>query len=266
MKKFIKLLQHSQLKIFIAPLAFILFGLILGIKSNQGMQWISFIQMYLLVFITEFVSHYFYIKYDQKNQKQTPVVILYGCQILMIALFIWLLMTQHWIVSTLVLLYMLSKHLVYYPYKFSLTAYHFALNGFFQAIVLNALAYFTQAYGIESKFYQLLIPIILYQMLILIQEFDLKSLSIRKKSLPQWLNTKIVTIILFTFSNLLGLYFSLSSQTFFLIEILYLGITIFISLAIIVQPKKSYQIQNKLNYLGMAYFIYTFMYALAYVL
>lgn len=265
MKTTIKLLQHSALKIFIAPLSLIFFGLIYGIMLNQQIHWLSLIQIYLLVFISEIISHFFYIKYDAHNHQQSPMIILYVCEILLIALFIWVLMSQHWIVSILILLAFLSKHIIYYPYKFSLSPFHLILKVFFNTIVWNSLAVFTQAYGIENKFFLALIPIFIYYLLVTLQEFKLKCEFTDIQSFTLEVPMKYISILLALIAIIMAIYHSMPSKSYYFVQVLLLLITGAISIPIIIPPNNHHQIQNKINYLSSAHFLFVLIYTLSYL-
>ena len=265
MKTITKLLQHSLLKILIAPLSLIIFGIISGSIVNQQVQWLSFIQLYLLVLINELVDHFLYIHFDVKNKQQAPMFIMYACEGIFIAIFIWILMTQHLIIALLILLAHLGKILVYFPYSFSLSPYHFILKVFFNTIIWNCIAYFTQTYGIDVPFYISLIPIIVCYFVTLAQEFLLKRYFIRKPSLTSKIPKQAITIILIIIALIAAIYLSLPSQTFYLIQMLMIIILIFISVPIMIETHNHHQVQNKINYLSIAHLIFTLMYSLSYI-
>ncbi|MGX7107368.1 hypothetical protein ACWOBE_06260 [Hutsoniella sourekii] len=261
MRKFIKTLQHPLLKIFLGPLALIVFGLSVGIARGQQISWLHILLLYLIVFLSELLDHFFYLKFIQHRPERAPQALQYLCQIGLVLLTITLSFSVNWSVILLLIAYYAFLHLKYFPFPFTGSLYEFVLAVFFNGFVLNALAYATMTGNLNQSFLTSLVPIILvvtavnlsrYQALGYLKRFKFKFWG------PLSLILAIIASI-YAFSQ------SLPSHSFYLCQIVFLLISLASAQPLIVSTYQTHQCQNKINYLSTFQFFFCLSYALAYI-
>lgn len=263
MKSFTKILQHPLLKLFIAPLAFILYGAVMGAQKIGQYQWINLILLYCIVTCLEIISHFFYVRYDQQKEQQAPLFILFACEILLITLLVIFIIRQHWIISLLTVLAVAYKHLVYFPNKFSNSPYHAILNLFFYTFIWNIIAYFTQASGVYPEFIYTLIPLVLGYGAVELEQLKLKHSILRQGRKTLSLPYPYAEGGLVLLGLAVGVSFSLPSHTYYIMEMITALVAALAFVPIMVTSTGFQQSQNKINYTSSFYFIYVLTYLLS---
>lgn len=261
MKHFIRLLQSPYIKMFVAPLAPILFGLGMGLHQSQNIQWPSMLWLVLISISAHLIIHYFHIRYDQG--KQVSVSILYICEAVLVLAFIMLALSSHWTIILLLLLYLIYIHILYFPYNIADSIYGFILTVFYDGLILNIIAYYSQVSGLNQDFIKSLLPLLIFYLGSQYLVLELKSILAKRKfklNIPQgkWLALAVMAA-----GIIYGFYQSLPSQFYYLVQAIYLVINGFIILTLALPVRQSHQIQNKINYLSASELIFVFTYLLA---
>lgn len=265
MKQFIKFLQHPLLKILASPLAYIGFGLITGVTMTSQVQWLNIVLLYLIVASAHLIDHFFFLKYSQKKADATPMFLLFFCEAIIIISSVVFLMQQHLIISLLLIMYLVFIHLQWFPYKMTGTFYHYLLNVFFHAFILNVIAFYTQTNGITPSLLIALIPVVLFVAGNQLETTRLKQL-LGKAKIAFWLKGSTILSVIFSFIALgLAVYFSLPSSTFYIVQCIFFLITAVSILPTLVVTKQAKQAQNKINYYSSISLIFSILYGLSYV-
>lgn len=263
MTTFIKLLQNPLVKIFLAPFALIGVGTIVGLSSAASPNWINALLLFVIVVSSQLIDHYFHQRNVQRNHKSTPEFILYVCEGILIITSVIFILRNNWIINLLLLLYIAYIHFQYIPFPIVNTFYQYILTIFFNAFILNTVAYYSQTTSITTNFLLLLIPLALITAGITIEINHLRYLLITRKkqsTLYHWTGIGLAIVAIFA-----GVYFTLPSQSYFLAQIAYVFITLFSIIPAIVQVDNEKQRQNKINYLSTALLIFSIFYSLAIV-
>ena len=265
MKQFIKFLQHPLLKILASPLAYIGFGLITGVAMTSQIQWLNIVLLYLIVASAHLIDHFFFLKYSQKRSNATPMFLLIFCEAIMIISSVVFFMQQHLIISLLLLMYLIFIHLQWFPYKMTGTFYHYLLNVFFHAFILNVIAFYTQTNGITPSILIALIPVVLFVAGNQLEITRLKQLIVGAK-ISFWLKASTIFSVIFSFIALgVAFYLALPSSTFYIVQIILVFITTVSILPTLVATKQSQQAQNKINYYSSISLIFSILYGLSYI-
>lgn len=265
MKQFIKLLQHPLLKILVSPLAFIGFGLITGLTMTSQTQWLNIVLLYLIVAMAHLIDHFFFLKYSRKREDATPMVLLYLCEAVMVVSAVIFFMQQHMIISLLMTMYLIFIHLQWFPYKMIGTFYHYLLNVFFHSFILNVIAFYTQTNGITPEILIALVPVVLFIAGNQLETTRLKQL-LGKAKIAFWLKgSTILSVILSLLALVLAFYLSIPSSTYYVVQIIFLLITIVTLLPTLVVTKQIKQAQNKINYYSSISLIFNILYGLSYI-
>lgn len=265
MKSFIKVLQNPFMKLFLAPLALVLFGSVLGANQVGRFQFKSFFLLYLLVAVLEVINHFLRIRLDQKKTEQAPNFILIASEIILFLLYVLFSLSQHWIINILVLLAIAYNHLIYFPYKFTTTIYHLILSVFFNGFIWQVIAYFSQSSALHEDFLIKLIPISIALLALELEANQLKLKQMPEQSKKSNSNFKYLSILLSLSAIALASYDSLPSKSFFLVQILFVIFSIFAFAPLVVESKQQHQVQNKLNYLASIFLIFNIGYTLSYL-
>ncbi|MDO4774729.1 MAG: hypothetical protein Q4A10_02860 [Aerococcaceae bacterium] len=259
-----KIIRNPIVTIFISPFAGATFGLLAGAKQ-QGFDWQSFVLIYAILIIIHLLDHHFFIQYNLRQARALPMNIVYGLEILLLILGVIFMLTHHWVLTILMMLYLGFVHVQYFPHNITQTPYHIVLSVFFYAIVLNAVAYFSQAKHIELDFIGALFPVTL--VLYAIQNAATKQRELLMRIRPaKWIiQSNIAVVSIAGVGLLIAAYMSLPTQSFFIMQILFIAITGAGYLPLIIDPAGVSQHQNKLNYLHFVYFIFSLLYGLSYI-
>ena len=263
MKKLISYLQNPYIKIFITPLALILFGALLGVNHAQETQWLSLILLYLLALSSQLVKHCLHLAHDQNHPIGQQKSILWTCEIILGLSSILLMIRQHWIISILILLYIVYIHISYYPYNISNSIYILILAVFYEAFILNIIAYYSQVSAINTEFLFHLIPVAIVYTGVYIQTFKLKDdLSIYEPS-PIWPRLRMLGIILSFLALGFGFYYALPSNSYYILQILFVLVTGLTMIPMLVPTRSQKETQRKINYFSTILLIFTLFYSLA---
>lgn len=265
MKILSKTLQNPIMRIFISPLASILFGFIIGINNANSIQWLSIILLIIIVIFSNLVNHLFFIKYDKLTPEAAPLFLLYFFEAIVIIASIIFMFNSHWIISLLLIFYIVFIHIQYFPFKITGTIYHLILTIFFNGFILNIIAYNSQTYTVTTELLIALIPIVLQYI----------SLTLQEHVLRQYISSNMVSfrfpyqqffILATSISALfLAIYLSFPSFSYFSVQILFLLINGFFILPLLVETKETLKAQNKINYVNAITFLFTLMYSLSFI-
>lgn len=266
MAQLIKKLQNPYVKILLAPLAFILFGTIVGMTELTTKHWLNFILLYIIVLVSELVSHFFDL---EKNRSQTVArsILIVLDSILLITTLL-LVRYIYWPASIMLATYLAYLHFQYFPYNISKSGYAVFLNTFFQGFVLNAIAYTAQTQHLTSHFIKLLLPLTLMSLAINFEDILLyQSLVFKRLTLPRVITRhhSLIALSIFLVATVIGIYFSLPSHSFYLVQILFGVATVCFALLLLVTTKTIHEIQNKLNFFGSIHLIFALLYSLSYL-
>lgn len=263
MKLIINFFQNPLVKIFISPLASILFGLIIGISQTEVIQWFMILWLYLIVISAQLVDHFLYIKKDKQASESSPNSLLYIFDGIFIVSSILLMLRSHWIINILLFFYIIYIHVQYFPFKMTGTIYHFILSVFFNSFILNVIAYNSQTYALTNTFIINTIPVVLMFMALNIEVFNLKSIIIRSKRIALVRRIPYISLIIGVIALVGGFYLSIPSSSYYaaqIIFVLFCGLTM---LPLLVNTQKEHQTQNKMNYMHAVTVMFTLFYSLS---
>ncbi len=261
MKTFAQLLKNPILKIFIAPLAYIVFGLFYNHEGSIDIKIVF--MLYLITFFDHIIGHFFFQRIDLKRTDKTPSVILWTAEIILLILLFIFIINHHWTINILLIFALVSTQIIYFPYKFSLSFLHFTLLNFFRGFIWNIIAYYSISNHINSTFIQLLIPIVLMSIAISLLEFNAKRQMATQKYFKFPISNEILSMTTASIALVLGFLNSLPSQSFYILQILFILINSVIFIPLLFKTHTEHQFQNKLNYLGTLFFIFNVLYLLA---
>lgn len=266
MKDLIRYLQHPLVPILATPLAAIVFGLIAGITTSTSFEPMTALFLFLTLVFSNLVNHYQYQKYIKDNQEVVNPSLFYTFTFLMLASAILFMLRQHWIINLLLIFYLSFILMKFYPLRLVNSPYYYILNVFFNSFLLNAMAYFSQARGINSMIMKLFIPIVFYVAGIELLNQALKgTLSSFKRSGVNRNRIQQISLGLMVVAIILGVYFSQPSRSLFFAQILFALISLTASLPAIVPVTTSQKVQNKLNYNAAMSLIFSLTYALSFI-
>ena len=144
MKHFAHFLRHPLIRIFLAPLGFGIYGLIVGMYHTTEINWLALGYLYLILVSSQLIDHYFFVRFNTRKANASSPVILYAMEILLWAATVGFMWQHHWGANLLLLLFIAYTHIQHYPYNLTNSLYQLILNVFFQAFIVNNLAYFSQ--------------------------------------------------------------------------------------------------------------------------
>lgn len=265
MKDLIRYLQHPLVPILAGPLAAIAFGLIIGVTTSTSFEPLTALFLYLTVVFANLINHYQYQKYVKNNQEVLNASLFYLINFLMIASAILFMLRQHWIINLLLVLYLCYVLMRFYPLRLVTTPYDYLLSVFFNSFLLNSIAYYSQARGINSMILKLFIPIILYMAGIELLNQGLRGILPRTQLFTFIkANAHKIGLTLMVLGIILAVYLSQPSQSFFIVQILFALLTLAISIPAIVPVSTTQKVQNKLNYNAAMALIFSLCYALSF--
>lgn len=263
MKSFIHFLQNPLIKIFLSPLAYVAFGTIIGISSVNQTRWLPLILLAVIVIISEVINHFFHLKFDRQEADKAPNFILYTLEIVLIVLFLIFAFNSVWILSLLLLLYIAYIHLQYIPFNFSASLPQLVLSVLFNAFILNIVAFYSQTLVISPDFLWQLVPLVILQFSISLQMMNNRYLIVNRRSYPYLSKVNYIVFILGLIALGSGIYYSLPSQSFYLVQILFFIISGLGIIPFLVETSKDTQLQNKINYIHAVSLIFTILYSLS---
>ncbi|MDO4432420.1 MAG: hypothetical protein Q4B80_03770 [Aerococcaceae bacterium] len=257
-------LKHPLLKIFVSPFAYVLFGIIAGI-ANGSLHLVSIALLYAITISTHMIDHYFFVKHQLNRPHEAPEFILYASEIVLLMSTLIFLMVHHWALSMILFMYVIFVHIQYFPYDLTQTPYSALLSIFFQAIVLNSLAFFTQAKSIQTTFMIALVPLVVMQVFIQNESRLLKEALLATPPVKWLVRVPLLSLIVAAGAIISGVATSLPSRSFGLMQAVFLGVCGFLLLPLLVTTTQEKHIQNKQNYLSAIYLVFAFMYGLSYI-
>ena len=265
MKSFIKILQNPFVKLFLAPMALMLFGSVLGARQVGQFHIKTFLLLYMIVAILEVINHFLRIRLDQKMSEEAPNFILIACEVILLILYVIFALSQHWIINVLVLLAIAYNHLIYFPSKFTTSIYHLVLNVFFNGFIWQVIAYFSQSSALHADFLLKVIPITMAFLALELESNQLKIRQMPDRRNPQFPFNKYISAGLALLAIGLASYDSLPSHSFFLVQIVFVMLSLLVFAPLLVESTQQHQVQNKLNYLASIFLIFNIGYTLSYI-
>lgn len=263
MKFITKTLQNPYIKILLSPAATVLFGLILGMVHTNSIQWLSLICLLLIAVSASLIDHLFYLRYDKLTPRAAPQILLYLFEGILIVFSIIFMFNSHWIVTLLLLFYIIFIHIQYFPFKITGTIYHFILTVFFNGFVMNVIAYNSQTHGVTQDYLINLIPMLLIFAVLYLEVFNLKSLLMYRSEIRVMNRIPLLSLIIGIAAVILGFFLSLPSRSFYLIQILFFVVSTITILPLAARTTQERQIQNKMNYAHSVAFVFSLFYALS---
>lgn len=265
MKFIIKFFQNPFVKIFISPLASILFGLVIGASQTEQIQWLSILWLYLIVISAQLVDHFLYLQRDKRAVESAPNFLLYFFDGIFIVSSILLMLKSHWIINLLLVFYFVYIHIQYIPFKMTGTIYHFILSVFFNSFILNVIAYNSQTFAVTNTFLINTIPIVLMFIALNIEVFNLKSLIISKKPISLVKRLAYISLIIAVIALVIGFYLSIPSSSYYITQIIFVLFCGMTMLPLLVNTQREQQAQNKMNYMHAITVMFTLFYSLSQV-
>ena len=259
MKQLTHFLQHPILKIFVSPIAIILFGTLTGIIVSGTFNWLGFILLALVAISSHLIAHYFNLDVNRHNKMNQGI--LYACEAVMIIAILGLAFTNHWLITALLVLYAVYIHIIYLPYNISGTWYHIILSVFYNTLFLNIAAYFIQSSNFEIGLLTQYIPLVLFYVGSQFEIFNLQSRLNRRKN--QVFYQRYLNLGLMGAGIIVGLLQSFPSSTYFIVQILFVILSAVIILPLVVSTNKSHQMQNKINYISAVFLLFNIFYSLS---
>lgn len=264
MKHFAHFLRHPLIRIFLAPLGFGIYGLIVGMYHTTEINWLALGYLYLILVSSQLIDHYFFVRFNTRKANASSPVILYAMEILLWAATVGFMWQHHWGANLLLLLYIAYTHIQHYPYNLTNSLYQLILNIFFQAFIVNNLAYFSQTGTITTGFLISLLPLAALQLAFQAEGNSLVSqLTGHPSVMPHGLKTSLV-LILSLVAVVAGTYLSFPSKSYFMLQLLFIAGSVLTLAPLLVQTRQHNQSQNKLNYLSTSYLLISILYACAY--
>lgn len=258
-----KIMRNPIIAICISPFAGAIFGFVAGARQNS-VDWFAFLLLYATLIITQLLDHHLFVKYNLRQSRTLPQNIIYALEVALLILSVGFLLTQHWLVTVFMVLYVIFIHIQYFPYNLTQTAYHIVLTVFFNAIILNAVAFFSQAKHIDTSFMNALLPVAIVAFALNNAIAKQKELLMRIRPAKWIIHSNLIVVGIATAGLLMAVYMSLPSQSFFFTQILLLVVVGLSFFPLVVDPVRAVQHQNKLNYILLVYFIFALLYGISY--
>lgn len=265
MKLLSKSLQNPFIKILLSPLATILFGLIIGINESGSVQWLSLILLIIIAIFSQLLNHLFFLRYDKITPEAAPQFLMVFFEVVLLISSIVFMFNSHWIINLLLIFYLVFIHIQYFPFKMTASLYHILLYIFFNAYVLNIIAYNSQTFTVTTDVLLALIPILLQFLALILQELELRqylSPYIERFNLP---SHQVIVLSLSVLALVSALFFSFPSNSYFMVQILFFLISGFFILPLLVETRDNLKAQNKINYTHAITLIFTLLYSLSYI-
>ncbi|MGX7109620.1 hypothetical protein [Facklamia miroungae] len=260
------ILKHPLMQLVGYPLSWIGFGLVTAIFSGKKVDWLDLILLVIIVILSHLVNHYNFYHHIQRDPKANSPILYYLLLAGLIASSLFFMSHQHYIINVLLGIFVIVTAIQYQFIPLVRTIYHSLLNIYFTGFLLNVIAYYSQANTLTNKELISFIPIVVLMTGLEINQQYLKgtfNLNFTKKYIP----IKITYIVFFLFivATCIGVYTSLPSQSYYLLQILFFCITFTTALPSLIPVRKNHRIQNKLNYQGALSLIFIIFYSLSYL-
>lgn len=263
MANILKYLQNPFIKIFASPLSTVLLGIMLGLSNTRSWNWMGLLLLAVIAISLQLIDHFLYQNHIRQNTTQTPAMIFYLCEfVLLITSFIFIL-TNDWVLNLLLIVIIAIYHIQYFPYTLSNSFLQFLLLTTANSIFFNAIAYYNQASQLTTSFLTQLIPFLLLNMGVMIQIFHLRYHEGTKGMTLLYQRTSAFLVIV---ALGLAFYLAFPSKSFFLIQIVFLLISGFTAIPLLLPVKGEKGKQNKINYLSAYLLVFSFLYGWAIIL
>ncbi|MGF3113491.1 hypothetical protein [Facklamia sp. P9177] len=260
------ILKHPLMQLVGYPLSWIGFGLTTAIYSVKQVDWLDLGLLALVVILSNMTNHYNYYHHILKDPKAKSPIIYYLLLIGLLTAALFFMINQHYIINILLIIYIIIIVVQYQFVPLVKTIYHILLNSYFTGFLLNIIAYYSQANTLNNKAMISFIPLIILMTALEINQQFLKGIY-NFKILERKIPVKIIYIVFSTLvlASITGVYTSLPTQSFYLVQILFFVVTLAIYLPSLIPVKKHHRIQNKLNYQGAISIIFIVFYSLSYL-
>ena len=96
MKHFAHFLRHPLIRIFLAPLGFGIYGLIVVMYHTTEINWLALGYLYLILVSSQLIDHYFFVRFNTRKANASSPVILYAMEILLWAATVGFMWQHHW--------------------------------------------------------------------------------------------------------------------------------------------------------------------------
>ncbi|MCR8969230.1 hypothetical protein [Facklamia sp. 7083-14-GEN3] len=259
-------LKHPLMQLVGYPLSWIGFGLITAIYSTNQIDWLDLSLLSIIVIISNMINHYNYYHHILKDPKTKSPTIYYLLLVGLLASSIFFMINQHYIINILLAVYIIIIVIQYQFVPLVKTIYHVLLNIYFTGFLLNIIAYYSQANTLNNQVMISFIPITILMTGLEINQQFLKGIynfKMLERKIPIRITYLVFSMLIL--ASITGIYTSLPSQSFYLIQILFLVITSTVYLPSLIPVKKHHRIQNKLNYQGAISVIFIIFYSLSYL-
>lgn len=264
MKNIIKTLQLPITKLLLYPLSTVLFGLIYGYFTSNVFNFMTSILLCVMVMGAETTHYLFHLKTDRYyDHPKLNIFLIISEAILTIAL-LTLFFRMNWRINLLLFMYVAFIHLQYFPFNFSGTIYQIILKVMFNGFILNCIALYSQIHSLPKEQLIAFIPLVFIQFAISLSSYNMCCYY---KYLTPAIQPKMINRIMIISSFIavsLGVYLSLPSTFYYLAQIIFVLLSIFLLLPIVNPVKNEVQMNHKHYYLCSISTIITLLYAIAY--
>lgn len=152
-----RFLTRGTLRWWLAPLSYMLFGLLSGLRFG-AFKWLPTVLVYGALCAAYFVEWYFVrTRYEQKKPHPLAIGLFEGALFLFLG---GLFVTTNWLFASLMVLYALGIHSFFIPRLMKGTAYYVLLQAFFKGYLANALVFYLQANFISHQFLWQSVPLL----------------------------------------------------------------------------------------------------------
>lgn len=265
MRTIIKRFQHPTLQIFLTPLATIFFGIVVSARDATIIHWGNVGLLYVIAFAAHILNHFLTIKYNRMNREAANAGFWIIIEAILLGASIFFMLRHGWALNILLVLYLLSTHLLYFPHNISLTGYRIFLSSFFQGFILNVIAYSSISTMIPKSILKAFIPLVIIQLIVHYQITHLEKRSQDPNIAPLIGVRRLMVLIGLLLSIGTGVYFSIPTHSFYLLQILFVILSVFVLVPVLIPTDNSRQIQNKINYLNAITAIYSILYTISYL-
>lgn len=264
MKNIIKTLQLPITKFLLYPLSTVLFGLIYGYFTSNVFNFITALLLCIMVLGAETTHYLFHLKTDRfYDHPKLNIFLIISEAIMTIALFT-LFFRMNWRINLLLFMYVAYIHLQYFPFNFSGTIYQVILRVIFNGFILNCVALYSQVHSLPKEQLIAFIPLVLIQFAISLSSYNMCCYY---KYLTPAIQPKMINSLMIMSSFIavgLGAYLALPSTFYYIAQIIFVLLSVFLLVPIVNQVKNEDQMNRKHYYLCSISTIITLLYAIAY--
>ena len=266
MKSYIQVTQHPLMQLIAGPISWTLFAWLTVSIKHQNINWLNLVLLLVFTILANLLDHYQYYHFIRKDHKANSPLIYYGILTGLILTAIMFMINQHIIIISMVIVYLLVNILQYQPISLIRTAYYGILKVFFTGFLLNVIAYYSQANQINQSNLLSFIPIVVFFAGIEINQEALKGIYPPLINLSKRFKAfNLITYLIIALAIGLGVYLSLPSKSFYLVQILFALASLFLASPLLVRVEQTKKVQNKLNYHNFLSLVVILLYSLAYL-